>query len=84
MWLGQNAANDREQHHDTGSGANGNAMDEQEACAILGVAPGCSRDEVMAAHRRLMLKLHPDRGGNDYLAARLNEARDVLIGRRDS
>ncbi|MBY6033861.1 DnaJ domain-containing protein [Marinobacter daepoensis] len=57
------------------------AMSEREACDILGVQPGCSSEEVVAAHRRLMLKVHPDRGGNDYLAAKLNEARDVLLGR---
>lgn len=62
--------------------ATSGAMAQQEACDLLGVKPGCSRDEVITAHRKLMQKVHPDRGGNDYLAAKLNEARDVLIGKR--
>lgn len=58
------------------------SMTEAEACDILGVKPGCAREDVIAAHRKLMQKVHPDRGGNDYLAAKLNEARDILIGKR--
>lgn len=54
-------------------------MDRREALAILGLADAADREAIIASHRRLMQKLHPDRGGNDYLAAKLNQARDLLL-----
>ena len=56
------------------------SMSRQEAYAILGLAEDASEDEVIEAHRRLIQKLHPDRGGNDYLSAKINQAKTRLLG----
>jgi hypothetical protein len=59
------------------------AMTSEEAYRILDLEPGASPDDIRRAHRTLLKKLHPDQGGSTYLAARVNQARDFLLNRRD-
>ena len=73
IWMlvqrGQNAAPPSPSH-----------MDAEEARRILGVEPGAGADDVRAAHRRLVAKVHPDQGGSAELAGKVNAARDILLG----
>jgi hypothetical protein len=56
-------------------------MSVDEALKLLGLKPDATTDEIKAAHRRLMKQVHPDTGGSAYLAARVNEAKDILLNR---
>lgn len=78
-WHDEFAAGDRR-----GGGApppSGGEMSVEEAYEILGLAPGAGADLIKEAHHRLMMKVHPDHGGSDYLAMKINRARDVLLKR---
>lgn len=83
FWLKRNTEQPQQQAPVTPSS---NTMNSREALEILGFSAELDKDTVteamvLDAHRRLIQKLHPDRGGNDYLAAKINQARDLLINK---
>lgn len=55
-------------------------MSADEACKILGVKPNASSEEIESAYRRVMKSAHPDQGGSDWMAAKVNQAKDLLLG----
>ncbi|MGG5821559.1 hypothetical protein [Falsiroseomonas sp. HW251] len=79
-WLDRAHPDWRDQAQAARPGRAPGPMTREEALEVLGLAPGAGEDDIRAAHRRLMRAAHPDAGGSDWLAARLNEARDVLLG----
>ena len=76
----ENADGDADARSGNGRAGAG-AMTEKEAYEVLGLAPGASAEDIRRAHRTLMKRLHPDQGGTTWLAARVNQAKDILLAR---
>lgn len=67
-----------------GAATAGGRMTVEEAWRVLGVPANASREAIISAHRRLMQRVHPDRGGSDDLAVRVNDAKEVLLKALDN
>lgn len=77
LWLLFGAKKSRQRQESTPG--RGSKMSLTEASEVLGLKPGASREDIILAHRKLIAKLHPDKGGSDYLAAQINLAKKVLL-----
>jgi len=82
-WLDRAKPNWREAWGGKASGQKAQApsgkMSEEEAFAVLGLKAGAKEEDIRSAHRRLMKEFHPDKGGSDYLAAKINQAKERLL-----
>lgn len=83
LWLigGIVRAQTRRGPEQTSSEGRRRAMSRDEALRVLGVDEGASTEQIMAAHRQLIKKVHPDQGGSSFLAQQVNEAKQVLLDR---
>ena len=79
-WRRGAGAGEEEAGGETAAASSGK-MTRAEALELLGLEEGCSAEEIKKAHHRLMLKVHPDAGGSTYLATKINEAKDLLLGK---
>ncbi len=78
LWRGDRVARDEES---ASAPLPARAMTLEEAASVLGLSIDAGADDIRAAHRKLITQIHPDKGGTDYLAAKINDARGIMLRR---
>ncbi|MFD2206223.1 hypothetical protein [Kiloniella antarctica] len=78
-WQYEKGTDQKAQDKEEGNNFSNSVMDRKNALEILGLDEGVTENEIREAHKNLMQKLHPDHGGNNYLATQVNRAKDVLL-----
>jgi uncharacterized membrane protein len=81
LWLEFTAGKQQSSGQQGGRASPKGTMAREEAYEVLGLKPGAPEQDIIAAHRKLMQKIHPDRGGSDYLAAKINLAKKILLNK---
>ncbi len=83
LWLMMRGARQTAHQQTNSRSQTRTTMALEEAYSILGISPGATKQQVISAHRKLIQKIHPDRGGNDYLAAKINLAKKIILNSLD-